>query len=105
MVTAEWADFALHEVRQWLITAVDWTSHATDLLVVHYESLVDDPAPQMERVLHFLRLPVDAGRLRCIQVRRPFSSLYCARHVDLPLKCNPMNPKSYSDGERGRETK
>lgn len=64
---SEWADFALHEVRQWLITAVDWTSHATDLLVVHYESLVDDPAPQMERVLHFLRLPVDAGRLRCIQ--------------------------------------
>ena len=65
---AEWPYFLADQTRHWLGTAVNWTQHSSELLIVHYEQLKEDPLPQLRRVLRFLRLPVDERRLACIQV-------------------------------------
>jgi Sulfotransferase domain len=68
----EWADFVHHQSRHWLITAMNWTEFSTRLLVVHYETLVEDPVPQLERILRFLQVPIDPQRLECIRVSADF---------------------------------
>ncbi|XP_069939932.1 sialate:O-sulfotransferase 1-like [Cherax quadricarinatus] len=36
------------------------------LYVIHYEDLVHNPLYHLRRLLHFLRIPVDEGRLSCV---------------------------------------
>lgn len=65
-VRPEWPDFFMDQTRRWLGTAINWTDHSDQLLVVHYERLKEDPLPELRRILRFLQLPVDEKRLDCI---------------------------------------
>ena len=71
---AEWIDFLMVQARLWLVTASNWISNSSALLIVHYEELKIEPLPELRKMLRFLRVPVDEQRLKCIEV--PLFSLY-----------------------------
>ncbi|XP_037084254.1 WSC domain-containing protein 1-like [Pollicipes pollicipes] len=62
-----WRSFVMKQVFEWSAHMQQWTDPANRVLVVHYEHLKTDPAGQLRRMLHFLKWPVDEGRLRCVQ--------------------------------------
>ncbi|XP_071514227.1 sialate:O-sulfotransferase 2-like [Panulirus ornatus] len=63
---AEWARFVRGQMEVWRAYALDWITMGRNVLVVHYEHLLQDPQRELLRILQFLRLRVDRHRLQCV---------------------------------------
>nr|XP_027208956.1 WSC domain-containing protein 2-like [Penaeus vannamei] len=66
-----WANFTVERAEFWVKLNAAWLALPdTDLLVVHYEHLQHDLEKEAERLVNFLGLPIDYGRVECL-VRYP----------------------------------
>ncbi len=63
----EFCRFARAEAALWRLLALDTLSLTSELLVVHYEDMREDPLAQMERALRFLKLPTNKDRFDCVR--------------------------------------
>ncbi|KAK8728143.1 hypothetical protein OTU49_009136 [Cherax quadricarinatus] len=63
----DWSAFVHLQIRSWLETAINWTTQAKRLQVLHYENLKEDPVPHLSSVLDFFGLPRDDLRFTCLQ--------------------------------------
>jgi hypothetical protein len=50
---------------RWYELITDWLSYGTDVYLLFYEDLVEDPLGEVRRLLNHLALPVDQDRLTC----------------------------------------
>ncbi|XP_050700470.1 WSC domain-containing protein 1-like [Eriocheir sinensis] len=70
----DFRDFVAEATLLWEELAVDRLLWAVKpLFVLHYEDLQASPLPLLRRLLHFLSVPVDEGRLACL-VAHPHGS-------------------------------
>ncbi|XP_037799298.1 uncharacterized protein LOC119594312 [Penaeus monodon] len=66
-----WANFTVERADFWVKLNAAWLALAdTDLHVIHYEHLQHDLEKEAERLVNFLGLPIDYGRVECL-VRYP----------------------------------
>jgi len=68
----DWSQFVSIEAESWLSLALHWVSSAPrgSLLVLHYEQVKNDLENQMLKILRFLGVPADQGRLACLLKHR-----------------------------------
>ncbi|XP_037786866.1 WSC domain-containing protein 1-like [Penaeus monodon] len=74
-------------LQRWTKLAKDRLLHSKRLLVIPYEELQEDPIAQVRRVLAFLGVPADEGRLACLRRNSEGFALGLQRQVD------PYTPK------------
>ncbi|XP_042874134.1 uncharacterized protein LOC122254502 [Penaeus japonicus] len=66
-----WANFTIERADFWVKLNKAWLSLSnTDMHVIHYEHLQHDLEQEAERLVSFLGLPIDYGRVECL-VRYP----------------------------------
>ena len=62
-----WNHFVSHKVKHWEYFYTDWIQSAdTNILVIHFENLVDNLEWNLLRVSDFLDLETDPKRLACV---------------------------------------
>lgn len=63
-----WAEFVTLKTGLWKDFYVDWLtlSEPVNIHVTYYEHLKTDPVGEMEKILHYLKLPIDNKRLQCV---------------------------------------
>ena len=64
--TTRFAAYVQSHILKWRAVVEDWVT-AGDILVVHYEDLVDDKNAELERMLDYLKIKVDKRRLECLK--------------------------------------
>ncbi|KAF2366785.1 Sulfotransferase domain [Trinorchestia longiramus] len=68
---ADWAAFTSEKAAAWFRLYEAWLQWRTsDLLVLHYEEMKEDPRKEALRLLKFIGVPLDPGRLEC-SIRYP----------------------------------
>uniref|UniRef100_A0A8C4QLS9 WSC domain containing 1b n=1 Tax=Eptatretus burgeri TaxID=7764 RepID=A0A8C4QLS9_EPTBU len=92
----EWPEF-VHAYAPW------WASHAlawlqlpvTQLTVLHYETLLQNPAPELQRAAQFLSVPAPPARLLCTLALRDggFKRGEGGHHIPSSRVQNPFTPK------------
>ncbi|KAK8730833.1 hypothetical protein OTU49_007958, partial [Cherax quadricarinatus] len=62
------AEFVTLKTGLWKDFYVDWLtlSEPVNIHVTYYEHLKTDPVGEMEKILHYLKLPIDNKRLQCV---------------------------------------
>ena len=64
--TQEFRDFVFTGVYRWFELIDDWIKFGKDLYFVFYEELKDNPVEEIRKLLLYLGLEVDEGRLACL---------------------------------------
>jgi len=67
LATQHFCDFAVSEASDWRELVSDWSSSGLDLLVTKHEAFLKDPESELERVAHFLKVPLSERRLNCLR--------------------------------------
>jgi len=57
--------FVKRGVEEWAGLIQTWVKKSSDLLLVQYEDLLEDPRKELMRILNYLRVPVEEARLSC----------------------------------------
>ncbi|XP_064112414.1 sialate:O-sulfotransferase 1-like isoform X2 [Macrobrachium nipponense] len=73
----------------WTTVAADRLTFSRKLLVVPYEYLLENPIAQVRRILRFLSVPEDEGRLACL-----------SRHTEGPAKGLQRKVDPYTEEQR-----
>ncbi|XP_045600125.2 uncharacterized protein [Procambarus clarkii] len=63
-----WAEFVMLKIGLWKDFYVDWLSlcQPVNIHVTYYEHLKENPVEEMEKIMHYLKLPIDNNRLYCV---------------------------------------
>ncbi|XP_045117318.1 uncharacterized protein LOC123508025 isoform X1 [Portunus trituberculatus] len=64
-VPADWEQFVRGQAEMWKTYALDWLTQGRNVLVVHYEKLLQDSKRELLRILHFLRVRPNQRRVKC----------------------------------------
>ena len=59
-------EYAYSHIKKWRAIAEDWVT-VGDVLVVHYEDVMEDRKHEVERMLEHLNIARDSRRLDCLQ--------------------------------------
>ncbi|XP_068220450.1 sialate:O-sulfotransferase 1-like [Palaemon carinicauda] len=74
--------FVKNAIGRWTKIASDRLEYSKKLLIVPYEYLLEDPIAQVRRILKFLGVPEDRGRLECLSRHTQGPALGLQRKVD-----------------------
>jgi len=69
--------------KLWVDSVKRWVTnspHGSDLVLVHYEKLSQNPEPDLRRILKFLNLTVNEGRLKCALEDPPYFQQHFPDH-------------------------
>ncbi|CAL4063682.1 unnamed protein product, partial [Meganyctiphanes norvegica] len=63
-----WADFVTLKIKLWKDFYIDWLTlcRPEKVHITYYEIMKEDPVKEMKDILEYLKLPPDAGRLKCV---------------------------------------
>ncbi|KAK4300816.1 hypothetical protein Pmani_027007 [Petrolisthes manimaculis] len=63
-----WVEFVTLKIRLWRNFYTDWTSltHPHNIHIIHYENVKDNLVGEMWKILTFLNIQPDPGRLQCL---------------------------------------
>ena len=59
-------DFVFTGASRWFELIKDWLRLGEDVYMIFYEDMVQDPVREMRKLMEYLGLTVDEGRLSCI---------------------------------------
>merc|ERR1712062_466171 len=62
----DWEEFVKVEIADWVSLALSWSLTADQLHVVHYEQIREDPMKEVKKIINFLNIEEDPGRLKCL---------------------------------------
>ena len=80
----EFEKFVINHIKVWKEIVEDWI-YLGEVLVVHYEEVVDDKMAEVERILRFLNLDIDRRRMECLK----YANLDFYRRNTPKLRNNP----------------
>ncbi|XP_070580524.1 sialate:O-sulfotransferase 2-like [Ptychodera flava] len=66
IVGDEWVKFVMGKSRTWTNTAINWLQYSKRILVIYYEDLIEDHEREIRKILNFIELPENNGRLLCL---------------------------------------
>jgi len=87
-----WDEYVKERVANWVNFYIDWLENTEpkNILVVHYENIKISLRHTLRRVLAFLQLEEDTGRLGCV-LDNP-TGLFKREHNKTPLTGDPFTP-------------
>lgn len=65
--TAEFSQFVMIGISRWTEINQDWLSLGQEIHLIFYENLRDEPVEEIRKLLIYLNIPVNEGRLDCIR--------------------------------------
>lgn len=60
--------FLLKSTNDWMLLAKTWIESPLELLVIHYENLMDSTEYELQKILKFLKLDESRMKTKCFQV-------------------------------------
>jgi hypothetical protein len=75
--------FLLKSIHDWASLAKSWIDAPINLLVIHYENLVDSTLSELKKILNFLDIDDFRLNTECFQVIKPYKQLCMC--INMPL--------------------
>ena len=63
----QFSQFVMHGISRWREIIQDWLSLGQEIYLIFYENLRDEPVEEIRKLLIYLNIPVNEGRLDCIR--------------------------------------